>query len=314
MARAHGARSQMAFAFETTYGTAPASGYRRLPFAGKTLGASQPLIDSELLGFGRDPLAPIKDVVTVDGDVTIPMCARSIGYWLKLAFGAPDSSGSAGDRTHVFESGKWALPSAAIEFGMPEVPSYDMYTGARVDRMSFNLQRSGNLQASVALVAQKEAPASSAQTGSLTDVALQRFGHWNGRVKRNGVVLGNLVSAEVAYSNGLDRIETIRADGAIDGADPGMASLTGRMEVRFADTTLIQQAYDGDPAEFEFSWELPAGPTLTFTAHAVYLPVPRREIPGPQGIQATFDWQAARAASPARMCTVTLENDVEDYA
>ena len=69
MARAHGARAQMALAFETVYGTAPASGYRTMPFASTTLGSEQPLIASELLGQGRDPLAPIKDAVTADGDV-----------------------------------------------------------------------------------------------------------------------------------------------------------------------------------------------------------------------------------------------------
>ena len=37
MARVHGARAQVALAFETTYGTPPASGYTRMPFASTTL-------------------------------------------------------------------------------------------------------------------------------------------------------------------------------------------------------------------------------------------------------------------------------------
>ena len=81
----------------------------------------------------------------------------------------------------------------------------------------------------------------------------------------------------------------------------------------FADTTLITQAIDGAPCELAFGWALPSGESLTLTAHAVYLPRPRIEIAGPQGIQATFDWQAAKAASPDRMCTVTLVNDIEEY-
>ena len=40
MARAQGARAQMALAFETNYGTPPASGYTRMPFASATLGPS----------------------------------------------------------------------------------------------------------------------------------------------------------------------------------------------------------------------------------------------------------------------------------
>ena len=49
MARAQGARALMALAFETTYGTPPASGYTKMPFASTTLGAEQPLQTSERL-------------------------------------------------------------------------------------------------------------------------------------------------------------------------------------------------------------------------------------------------------------------------
>jgi len=50
MARAQGARAQMALGFETVYGTPPVSGFRLMPFARATLGAEQPLLESELLG------------------------------------------------------------------------------------------------------------------------------------------------------------------------------------------------------------------------------------------------------------------------
>ena len=53
----------MALAYETVYGTPPVSGFKLMPFARATLGAEQPLLESELLGYGRDPLAPIKDAV-----------------------------------------------------------------------------------------------------------------------------------------------------------------------------------------------------------------------------------------------------------
>lgn len=87
MARQPGARTQMAFAFETVYGTPPVSGYRRMPFATTTLGSEQGLLSPELLGYGRDPQAPIRDAVNVDGDVVIPMDAENLGFWLKAIFG-----------------------------------------------------------------------------------------------------------------------------------------------------------------------------------------------------------------------------------
>ena len=85
MARAQGARAQMALGFETVYGTPPVSGFTKMPFASTSLGSEQPLLNSELLGYGRDPLAPIKDAVTADGDVMVPIDAEAFGFWLKAA-------------------------------------------------------------------------------------------------------------------------------------------------------------------------------------------------------------------------------------
>ncbi|EDM72255.1 hypothetical protein RAZWK3B_08396 [Roseobacter sp. AzwK-3b] len=313
MARAQGARAQMALAFETSYGTPPASGFTKMPFASTTLGAEQPLQTSELLGYGRDPQAPIKDAVTADGNVVVPIDAEAFGFWLKAAFGAPTTTGAEAPYTHEFRSGNWALPSFSLETGMPEVPRYAMYAGCMVDSLSWQMARSGLLTATVSVVAQGEEVVTVSAAGVPAPVALQRFGHFNGTITRDGANIGNVVSADITYANTLDRIETIRADGKIDGADPSIAALTGNVVVRFADQTLVQQAINGAACELEFFYTLATGERLTLTAHAVYLPRPRVEIPGPQGVQATFDWQAASDVAVGRMCTVTLINDRETY-
>ena len=58
MARAQGARAQMALAFETVYGTAPASGYTRVPFASTTLGSEQPLLNIGAARLRKRPDGP----------------------------------------------------------------------------------------------------------------------------------------------------------------------------------------------------------------------------------------------------------------
>jgi len=313
MARAQGARAQMALAFETTYGTTPASGFTRMPFATASLGADQPLQANELLGYGRDPLAPIKDAVTADGDVVVPIDAQAFGFWLKAAFGAPTTTEATGVFTHVFTSGNWNLPSMSIEVGMPEVPRYAMYAGCVLDQLSWTMQRSGLLTATAQLVAQGETVAGASASGSLSSLPLQRFGHFNGAIRRNDTALANVVSSEITYANNLDRIETIRSDGKIDGADPSIAALTGRIDVRFADQTLVTQAIDGEACELEFSYQIDADTSLTFVAHRVFLPRPRLAVNGPQGVQATFDWQAAQQSDGDPMCTITLVNAKEAY-
>ena len=312
MARAQGARAQMALAFETSYGTPPVGGFTKMPFASTSLGAEQPLLNSELLGYGRDPLAPIKDAVTADGDVVVPLDADAFGFWLKAAFGDPTTTGT-GPWTHAFQSGSWTLPSMSIETGMPEVPRYAMYSGCVLDQITWQMQRAGLLTATARLVAQGETVGTTTGAGTPAALELKRFGHFNGSITRNGSAIGNVVSVDITYANNLDRIETIRSDGRIDGADPSIAALTGSIEVRFADSTLVTQAFDGDPCELAFAYVLPSGESFTFTVHAVYLPRPRIEISGPQGVQATFDWQAARDSVVGRMCTATLINDIEVY-
>jgi hypothetical protein len=314
MARQPGSRTQMALAFETVYGTAPASGYRRMPFASTTLGSEQGLLPADLLGYGRDPMAPSRDAINADGEIVVPMDAEALGFWLKAIFGSPTTTGTT-PKTHTFQSGAASLPSMAIETQMPDVPRFAMYTGVVADRIQWQMQRGGMLTATVAVVAQGEASAGTTAAGTPTDftLPLQRFTNFQGTISRNGSALANIVSAQVNYANNLDRIETIRGDGLIAGADPAMASLTGTIEARFADTTLLDQAIAGTPCELAFAWSLGANASFTLTAHAVYLPRARVPIAGPEGVQASFEWQAARAASPARMCTAVLVNTVASY-
>lgn len=312
MARAQGARAQLASVFEATYGTAPASGYAKLPFVSSSIGSEQGLIASDLLGQGRDPSEPIRDVVNVDGDVVVPIDLRNFGRWLKLVFGEDTVTGT-GTFTHTFASGDWNLPSMALEVGMPEVPYFAMCTGVRADSLTFRMQRSGPANATVSCIAQGEVKAAATAAGTPSEAALERFNQFQGSIKRDGAALANVVSGEVTYSNNLDRIETIRNDGRIDGADPSIASMTGTIDCRFADTTLLDLAIANTPVELEFGFTINASKKLTVTAHQVFLPKPRLAIQGPGGVQASFAWQAARDTSPTRMATIVLVNDVPDY-
>ncbi len=189
----------MALGFESSYGTAPAVGeFWRMPFVSANLGAEQPLLASELLDYGRDPLAPALDAITVDGDVTIPIDARYLGVWLKALFGAPVTAGAAAPYTHTFASGGWTLPSFAVEIGMPDVPYFAICRGCVANSIAWTMNRSGLVTATVGVIAQGETVAASSSAGTLAELALTRFGAAGGAVRRNGPALGNVVSAQVS--------------------------------------------------------------------------------------------------------------------
>lgn len=422
MPRAQGARALMAFAFEGVYGTPPGSGFRQVPFVSTDLGGEQPLLDNEVLGFGRDPLAPSRDAFNADGSVVIPMDVENLGLWLKATFGQPvttasvaatgsftfraqpvasstitvagtvftfvasgavgnqiniganlaatmtalavvlnasvvpavaaatytatanainivfDALGHAGNaftlaasttppsnatpsgatltggaNDHTFTSGGWTLPSIAVETQMPEVPRFSMYSGAVVDELSWEMKRAGLLQATVKLIAQGESVVAASVAGSLSALNYKRFGHFNGSVLRDGVAIANITQARVNYMNNLERIDAIRGDGRVEGVDPSIAALKGQIVTRFSDLTLFNQAIAGSPCALQFSHTISTSEKFVFTAHAVYLPRPRVPIEGPGGVEATFDWQAALATSPARMATAVLTNGVAAY-
>ena len=78
---------------------------------------------SELLGQARDPTAPIKDAVTADGNVVVPIDVENFGLWLKAALGDPTSTGSApGPYTHEFRSGSRTPPSEAAHSRQATLP------------------------------------------------------------------------------------------------------------------------------------------------------------------------------------------------
>jgi hypothetical protein len=230
------------------------------------------------------------------------------------ASGATLAGGSAsGPYNHVFTSGALSLPSAAIEIGMPDVPSYGMNFGAMADKLSIQLQRSGLLNGTISVIAQGETRNGASGAGSPTEQAIERFTQFTGQIRRDGVPLGNVVSGQFSYANGLDKVEVIRPDGRIAGADPAMLAVTGQVGVRFADTSLLDLAVAGTPIELVFEWSIAAGKLLRFTVHNVNLPKPKLPITGPAGVQATFDWQASEHPVLAKTCTATLVNDLSAY-
>ncbi len=312
MARAYGANAQLLGSFETIYGTPPANGFIKFPFVSSQLGSEQGLIASDLLGTGRDPAQPMRDVINVEGDVVAPVDLRNFGHWLKALLGTPTSSGT-GPHVHTYHSGVTNLPSLSLEIGMPEAAAFFMNMGVRVNSMQLTFARSGGANATLNCIAQGESRAAASAGGTPSEAIITRFNQFQGSVKKDGAQLGNVTGAQLTYTNNLEKIETIRSDGKIDGADPTIAALTGTIDVRFADTALIDAATNNTPVALEFGYVIDASRSLLFTAHQVYLPKPKLAISGPGGVQASFNWQAAKPDA-GQMLTVTLTNDVEDYA
>jgi hypothetical protein len=419
MGRARGANSHLYGKFETAYGTPPAGNYLQFPFVSCNLGVEQGLIESDLLGQGRESYDPTLDVVNNDGDVTVPVDARAFGDWLNLLLGAAttiangsatgdivfssqpansstitingsaftfvtgsptgaqiqigvdlattianavtalnassdanvtpatysavggtalhvayDTTGLAGNaftlaadanshgtpsgatlsgggNKHTFTSGGQNLPAISLETAKPDVPSYEMNYGVRANTLKIDMKRSGLLNAVISCIAKGASPMSGTSgAGTPTPIDVARFAQATGQITQDGVQLGSVVAASVAFTNNLDKVETIAPDGEIEDADPGMAMASGNVTVKFKDQVLIDKATGRDPVALTFGWTFGAF-SLLFTFPRVFLPRPKVPITGPAGIQASFDWQGSGAEGP--VMTVDLVNDVTGY-
>lgn len=88
--RARGANALLALGIEASYGDPSSVGdWFKVPFVSANLGEEQPLEASDVLGFGRVVQAPGQGAVDNVGDVVVPLCARNMGLWFTLLYGAP---------------------------------------------------------------------------------------------------------------------------------------------------------------------------------------------------------------------------------
>lgn len=131
MGRARGANALLNAKFESVYGTPPGGNFLRMPFVTSNLGAEQGLIESDLLGQGRESYDPTLDVVEAAGDLTVPVDVRRIGEWLRLFFGAAVSGAEGAASLVVTFSGQPTAESTITINGTAFTAKASGATGAQ---------------------------------------------------------------------------------------------------------------------------------------------------------------------------------------
>jgi Phage tail tube protein len=165
---------------ETAYGQAATGNYIRMPFNRCDLGSEQGLIDDPVLGQGRDPLAPLQDVITDDGDIIVPVDPRYLGLWLTGLFGDPDTTDNGdGSFDHEFASGGKDLPSYTLEVGMPEVPVFFVHAGVKLNSVTLEFTRSGAAAVAINAIAQGETRFGTSQGGTPTSLTFNRISQFH---------------------------------------------------------------------------------------------------------------------------------------
>lgn len=216
---------------------------------------------------------------------------------------------------HVFSSGAMDIPSFWTERQLKDIPDLAIYTGVKLNSMGLSFARSGGAIATLQAIAQGEDKLLASKDETPEELPLSLISQFNGEIRSGGVRLGNITSSSCAYSNNLDRVETIRDDGKIEGLDPGEGAFTGTVSGRLADMSLIELARAGTPLPLEFAYTLSPGASLVLAAPRVFLPKPKIQVNGPGGVEVSFNFEAKKDSVSGKMMTATLRNDQDgtDY-
>lgn len=263
--------------------------------------ASYAVEDDTALGITHETTGPDGNAFTLAASAA-SAAARS----------APTLSG--GGYRHVWRSGADTLPSFLIEIGHPKLtnPVFFRHAGAVLEELSFQMGQEGPANATVSVVAQGEETESTTLEANPTAFDLRRFSEGRGRISRGGAPLAGVTAGSLTFSNGIERVRSIREDGRIDGADPTLATCEGSLTVRFDGETLVAEAASGDPVALVYGFSMAPGYGLSFTLPQVHLPKPKYAITGPAGVEASFEWRAA-ADEEGVMLEVALLNDVATH-
>lgn len=313
-----GANLSLFFKDQTSFKTAATGNYSTTIAYSYSLGETKPLEDDPILGTTknntRDMTEPGPGLGSMAGQIVVPVDFSHLGYWLKSAHGAPSTSGTNPDYTHVFASGGVVLPAKTIERQLLKNGGtvINQQIGVMVNGYTLSVSRAAGFQRmTLDCVGYSEATLGPTGAGTpVAAVARAPFAAALGIYKID-TVQAALLDLTLNFSNGLVGREEL-GDARMSGYDIGDCSLTGSFRLRFRDTTLYDAAIAETPHAGELLFQASAARSLKYAMPNVRIERVGIPIDGPGFIDQTFNFRCHQDASNP-MTTVTLKGAVASY-
>lgn len=235
---------QVLLDFETTFKTDPVTPAAiQLPINSNDLKVDQVPQPTNLIGAGRHSSAPWFGNKAMSGTLTGPVDLIAIGYILKMAMGAPATTGS-GPYVHTYKIPS-SLPTFLLDKGWTDVAKYYKANGCVANGITFTFNETSQFLYSVPLLGAKETPGTSPYNGSPTDLSrpskifdlqdVSDVSEGGSPVVTLEELSFNLANNSVfGYGLGSGGEATLKAD--------GLPAVTGRLRGMFTDDTILAKA------------------------------------------------------------------------
>jgi hypothetical protein len=304
---------------QTARKTAATGNYHTLPFFSHTILPSEALTDERTLGIGqgRDPESADTDALTVGGDLVAPFYLHSMGLLLTMLLGDPVTTGSGGNFTHVWKSGKFGLPVYTLELQTPRqdhTRRIDQAIDLMANTMQLQFATGGVERATFGMMGADivKLATTGAGTPGAAPAAGTRLLRKARTISVDGSDVARIVGGSLTYSNNLDPQTYLK--NSVQEVDEGLASLTGSLDLRFDTDALMDKATAGTPVGIATAWSIDANKSLTIAANTVRLQRTGLSITGPNGIQQSFQVRGEKTPADGAMLVVTLKNQTASYA
>lgn len=296
---------------------AAAGKFYLLPFYSLNMAPTEEVTEDDAIVGDAFPGAAVRGLQNMTGNIEVPLGLRSIGWHLKGLLGAPTTTGTSPNFTHVFKMA--ALPTMPLyttgishrgideHFRQTPIGYTGMQITARKDgtraRARFDLI--GSVEEKI--VASLDAT----PTSFASDTVPVGF---QGGVYIGGSLVAGVTSCEFSagYSATPDQ-ETLNLLPTAAGFLDGKWSLTGSITARFQDTSWYDRGVDGTLADLELRFVIGANESLVLRGHN--LRFERSGVPVPNGdiLNATFAFRASRPSTGDSPLTATLKNGQANY-
>ena len=285
------------------------------------LKAVRPPVKDPLLGLvnnnTRDETTMADGLTSAAGPIVVPLDCSQLGTWLFLALGAASSSGAPSDYSHVFTSGKTALPFKTIERGLvgPSAAQIRQFIGVMVNKFSIQASRKeGYARLSLDTLFYDEVNLGAA-SGAGTPSALPArdpLAETLGVYKMN-TVIADLMECNLTFSNDLQERSEL-GDHRMGGYDVGDFMLeSGSIRLRYRTDTLDTAAIAGTEHAGELLYQKTSVRSLSLAMPLVRLERAAEEISNRGVIEQTFKLHARQNESNP-LLTATLKGALASYA
>jgi hypothetical protein len=310
---AMGANARVCIKEETAYGVPPGGTYTMVPIISATLGGTEDVDRTTVLGFGNDPQRPTRNGINAAGDIVVPLDVDAVGYWLKAAFGPATVTGT-GTLTHVFKSGAQVLPSFSIEIAQLDVPVpyYSKYPGCMVNTVRTAIGPDGRPQATLGIIAADEIEDNVSISGSPVVPAPNYFQNKNGSLTKDGTAAARIVNLNLTLNNNIATTKFAGGGGKIGCADKGQFEATGSIDVRTNDLAYALLAQNATLSDIAFGWTAGIN-SLFMELDAADLFRNGNPLAGPGPRQRTFNVEGSRDAAEGMAFHATLINTHAAY-